>query len=502
MRSSGPWTGGRPLPPNGGTVTVTRARYSVRDVVTLMGRELPLMFIVFAALFAIGAAAAWFLIDKTYTARASLIVGLGQEYVYQPRAGDADRVEAPKIEEIVLSEIEILNSEALRRRVIAKLGMGVIEPELAARWRAATGARKAEIEAAVLKEMSSSFGVHAPPATGAIRLTYKHKQPQSASRILNTLISEYMVYRKEVFRDASSPEIARQRQEFEDRLAIANEEYETFLATNGIGDFPGDKAALTTLYGQMLTERFLVEARLREAQGRLAGLQPGLSATPSEISLNRDIDMRAPNKLAALRVERNDLLSRYRPDSQPVRDIDAKIRELEGLIAAGSTMGDRDRKMGPNPVWQDVEKSRIQTESEISSLVSRREELQRQLNSIVQRQQALTALEADYQNLAVEREVLAANVKAFATRQEDARAAGEMAAATEDNIRVVERAETPGRGESLRRVAFVAAFLLAAFTALCVGLLRVFTRPGFASAQVAERTLDLPVLATATMKSR
>jgi len=135
-------------------------------------------------------------------------------------------------------------------------------------------------------------------------------------------------------------------------------------------------------------------------------------------------------------------------------------------------------------------------------MVARREELQRSLNAIVQRQQVLTGLEADYQNLAVERDVLAENVKAFATREEQARAAGEMAAATEDNIRVVERAATPGRGESLRRVAFIAAFLFAAFTALCVGILRVFLRPGFASASVAERTLDLPVLATATMKSR
>lgn len=502
MRSSGPWTGGRPLPPGAGAGRVTRARYSVRDVVSLLGRESGTMFIVFAVLFALGAAAAWFLIDKTYTARASLIVGLGQEYVYQPRAGDADRVEAPQIEEIVLSEIEILNSEALRRRVMAKLGMGVVDPKLALAARTATRTRQVEVEARALRLMAQSFGVHAPPKTGAIRLSYKHKDPQSASKILNTLISEYLVYRKQVFRDASSPEIARQRQEFEDRLAIANEEYESFLQANGIGDFPGDKAALTTLYGAMLTERFMVEAKLREAQGRLAGLQPGLSATPPEVSLQRDVDMSAPMKLTALRVERQDLLSRYRPDSQPVRDIDAKIAELERLIASGGALGEKDRRLGANPVWQDVEKSRIQTEGEIASLVSRREELQRQLASIVARQQVLTGLEAEYQNLAVEREVLAANAKAFAAREEDSRVAGEMAAATEDNIRLVERASTPGRGESLRRIAFIGAFLFAAFTALCVGLLRVFTRPGFASSAVAERTLDLPVLATATMKPR
>lgn len=501
MRSSGPWTAGRMPPPGGGGSRLTRARYSTRDVMTLMGRESGTMLIVFALLFMLGAAAAWFLIDKTYTARASLLVGLSQEYIYQPQVGQAASGSAPLIEDVVLSEIEIINSEALKRRVIAKVGLRTIDPKLAAAWTGANPVKRAEIEAAAMRLMSQSLGIHAPPKTGAIRLSFKHKDAQAAATILNTLISEYVSYRKTVFRDGSTPAIARQRKEFEDRLMVANQEYENFLTTNGIGDFPSDKLALQTLYGAMLTERFMVEAKLREAQGRLSGLQPGLAGTPAEINLQRDIDMTGPSKLTQLRIDRQDLLSRYRPDSQPIRDIDAKIAELERLIVSGGAIGEKDRRLGANPVWQAVEQTRIQTEGEISSLVSRREELQRQITAIVQRQQELNGLEADYQNLAVEREVLAANVKAFATRQEDARSAGALAA-TEDNIRVVERAQTPGRGESLRRIAFVLAFLFAAFTAFCVGLLRVFLRPGFASSSVAERTLDLPVLATATTKAR
>jgi hypothetical protein len=42
---------------------------------------------------------------------------------------------------------------------------------------------------------------------------------------------------------------------------------------------------------------------------------------------------------------------------------------------------------------------------------------------------------------------------------------------------------------------------LAAFTALCVGLLRIFLREGFPTPGSAGRTLDLPVLASVGMKS-
>jgi len=501
MRSSGPWTGGRPLPPGAGGVRTVRVRYSAGDILGLLMRDLGTMFLVFAVLFVVGAGAAM-LLPKTYTARAALIVGLGQEYIYQPASGEAGRGSAPDIEDIVLSEVEILSSEALRRRVVAKVGLASFDPKLAAAWQAGDARKRIEIEAAAAKALGENLGIHAPPKTGAIRLTYKSKSPDSAAKILNALISEYLVYRKEVFRDSSSPELARQRQAYEVRLADANQKYDTFLEEHGIGDFPADKASLSTLYGTMLTERFMVEAKLREAQGRLAGLQPGLSQTPSEIGLQRDIDMSGPARLTALRIQREDLLSRYRPESQPVRDIDAQIAELQGLIQSGGANGDVGRRVGANPVWQAVEQTRIQTESEIASLISRRGELQRQIGAITARQQELTSLEAEYNNLAVERDVLQTNVKALATRQEEIRSASELSAASEDNIRVVERAQTPGSGESLRKIAFILAFLVAGFSALCVGLLRVFLRPGFSSAEVAERTLDIPVLATATMKSR
>ena len=48
----------------------------------------------------------------------------------------------------------------------------------------------------------------------------------------------------------------------------------------------------------------------------------------------------------------------------------------------------------------------------------------------------------------------------------------------------------------------ILAFLFAAFTALCAGLLRVFLGRRFVTAGSASRTLDLPVLAVAPSKGR
>ena len=76
-----------------------------------------------------------------------------------------------------------------------------------------------------------------------------------------------------------------------------------------------------------------------------------------------------------------------------------------------------------------------------------------------------------------------------------------LAARSNDNIRIVQRAIPPTKGKSLRKPVVVLAFLFAGFTALCAGLLAMFLRPGLPTPQSAARTLDLPVLGAASLKA-
>jgi uncharacterized protein involved in exopolysaccharide biosynthesis len=72
-----------------------RPRYGFWDLVGLLLREILLMILVFLTVFAL-AAAAVFTLKKTYTAHASLFVGIGQEYVYQPRIGETQPFNLPQ----------------------------------------------------------------------------------------------------------------------------------------------------------------------------------------------------------------------------------------------------------------------------------------------------------------------------------------------------------------------------------------------------------------------
>jgi hypothetical protein len=56
-------------------------------------------------------------------------------------------------------------------------------------------------------------------------------------------------------------------------------------------------------------------------------------------------------------------------------------------------------------------------------------------------------------------------------------------------------------GKSLKRPVALLGLFMAGFTALCVGLLRIFLREGFPTPGSAGRTLELPVLATVGLKT-
>ena len=117
------------------------------------------------------------------------------------------------------------------------------------------------------------------------------------------------------------------------------------------------------------------------------------------------------------------------------------------------------------------------------------------------RQARLTALESENATLAGNREVLTANIREFQQRESQSRADNALVAAGADNVTVIERAQPPSTGKSLKAPALAAVFLFAAFTALCIGLLRIFSRRGFATPDSVRRTLDMPVLAVAPAKA-
>ena len=511
MSSDGVWTHvphdppprGRPASGATGYTAdwASRPKYAPTDFVTLLWRERWLMLVVFLVILAIGGGAA-FLMKKTYSAHASILVRLGQEYVYEPRAGDAGRGAVPNTDQMIQSETEILTSSELRLRAIQSVGLGRVYPALAAKYAAADPAGKRKILEEAAESMFKDLTIQTAPDTSVIRLSYDNPDPDVAARVLNALLEQYLIYRRTVLLDGTSSALGKEQGIFETRLGEADAAYQAFLDNNGIGDFASQKTSLATMQSQIETQKYATEAQLQDRISRLAALDQQLGGISPEIGLYRDVSTVASDKLAALKLERESLLSRYKPDAQPVKDIDAQIAQLSAGVAAGRTQADGAKRYGVNPVYQTLQTEKIQLTAEVAALKQTQAVLGSQVEQINQRLMKMSALEPQFTALSRDRDLLQANVRDFQQKAEQDQAARQIAGTTNDTIRIVERAQAPSKGTSLKKPVFILAFLFAGFTALCAGLLRMFLRPGLPTPASASRTLGLPVLATAGVKGR
>ena len=495
MSYSSTWVSG--AGPAGGD-WAARPRYTAGDVGALLWRDRFLMIAVFAVLLAIGLGIA-LTIKTRYPAHASLLVRLGPEYVYQPNVGDAARGAIPTNDQLVQSEVEILNSQELRRRVIDELGMAGVIPSRAKAYAAAPAARKVQLREQAATAMGTNLKVDTAPDSDVVRVTYTDTDPARAALVLNRLLDDYMAYRASVLQGPSQPVLDLEIKTFGDQLAQADADYVKFLADNAITDFDADKISLNALQSSLTDESYRVQARLREIGGRLGEIGRQIAAVSPEIKLYHDTDPQAANKLLQLQIDRQDLLSRYTAASQPVKAIDEKIASLQTLMARGAAQAQGTSRVGVNPLYQTVQTEQIQLNAEGASLKDRQAALTDQLAQIVARRQKLNELEPQYLALTRNRTLLQDDIKGLIQKKQEADAQG-LSDHARGAVRIVERPTPPANGKSLKKPILMLAAVFAAFTALCVSLARLFTRRGFPTAASASRTLDLPVLASAGYK--
>jgi len=473
--------------------STVRPRYGFFDVVGLLFRELPVMVVIFLLVFAIGTAAILTL-KKSYTAKASVYAGAGSEYVYQPRVGASERSQPLEADAIAGSEAQILGSLEVKRRAVRAVGADtVLGPN-------ASGTA-AEKESAALKVLDSSLGVATTAGSAIISVSYKSDDAVRAAQVLNAVVDQYLVQRRVVFRDRTTPALAQQREAFESDLNTADQAYAAFMQSNDIGDFATAKATLAATYQTTYAEALSLRAQLNQASQRLSTLEVQLAQQPAEVVLQQDLNVSAQDQILQLRTQREALLSRYTPDAQPVKDIEQQIADLQAYVATGTTVGAREVRTGPSTIFTEIETARITAAADRDGLSARMAVANGQLGQIRSRQAELTRLESTNANLAGNREVLTANIRDFQQRESAARADSALVAAGADNVTVIERAEAPTKGTSLKAPLLALVFLFAGFTALCAGLLRVFTRRGYTTPASTGRTLEMPVLAVAPMKA-
>ena len=289
----------------------------------MLWAERALVLTVGAVICALGLVLA-LLAPKNYTARAELLVRLGEEYVYQPTAGGAGAGATPDMQAIVNAEMRMIGSGAVVRRTIADVGIARLYPDIAA--SPVSDARKL---AAAERAFAEHLTIETAPQTPAIGLSFEHRNPEIAARALNALIDQYLGYRRDVLVGGEFDALTQQSAEIDTRAADASRALAEFLTANEIGDFESELAATATRAADAEAQMLTAQAARREAEARAGALRTRVDTAPAEIELYSESDAR--RQLVEAQMEREQLLSRYQDDALPVREVDRRIAQLDGV---------------------------------------------------------------------------------------------------------------------------------------------------------------------------
>lgn len=464
---------------------------SLVDLIALIWGERFWVLGVGAAICALGLALA-LIAPRTYTARAELLVRLGEEYVYQPTLGGAAAGATPDMASVVNAEMRMIGSGAVVRAAIEEVGLGRLYPEIAA----APGSQARKLSAAE-RAFSESLALETAPQTPAIALSFKHKNADIAAAALNALVDQYLERRRTLLVGGEYEALAQQSAEMNTRVSAASAALSEFLSAHDIADFDAEMTALATRAADAETQLFDAQARQREAEARVAALRSQLQAEPEQIALYAESDAR--RDLVAAQMERQELLSRYQDDAPPVREVDRRIAQLEGFLAGGDPASVTRR--GPNPVRQAIATQLYDTDAEARAQRGRAAALVQQREEVRTRLEEMRALEPQFRQLAREKSILDATAQSFAQRAEEARGYSELLGRSTDSISQVERASPPTQGKSLRMPIALVTVLLAGLAALTTGLVRGLMKRSFPTPQAAARALDAPLLAVAPLTS-
>ena len=423
-------------------------------------------------------------IKRKYMADASIFAQAGAEHIYNPVTGSTRSGVNITADQITLTEAAFIKNPATVDKVIYQMfamdeagetkGDG-FAPKLYDKWKQAPDYKRADRWNDIVKLVNMSFTVTPVAKSSIINLEYKHVDGEIAVKTLTAFIGAYLELRNEIFVSEASGLIGEQLVLAEDQLSAIDKKIQSILNKNGIAEFETERLG-SQKHSQLL------RTQLDALRGNIARVEAALAVTEDQLrntepTIDLQITDRASQRLAQAELERRQLLAKYLPTSNVVRNKEAEISEIREQISDNGGRAVGGRRVGPNTVYQALATVRNTHQATADSLREQEIVLHAQLKTSNAKVKSMRVLGPKYQNLLREKTTLEERVKGLNAKEQSAFAKKEQQDAHADNIKVISYPTRARKGRNMQKISFALAILFSLFTVFMFALLRVFLDP-------------------------
>ncbi|MBL8330139.1 MAG: hypothetical protein JNJ71_14950 [Rubrivivax sp.] len=431
-----------------------------------------------------------------YTSEAALLLRLGREYIYTPEVGDA-QTGAPMAydrEQTLMAEARILSSRDLKEKVIDKLGLGRIYPNLA------DGDAAPRREAAVLA-FERALQADLLKGSNLMQVSFTHPNPQIAAQVLSELIDAYLAKRSVIFASAGHGTAEADFIKRTIQLNAAEERIATLKRERGIRAFGEEQTLLLAQRNALEQKQSDTTLALSQSSSRAQALRAAVASASGDVTLSSETQRSEAmdsgrRTLLDLRLKERDLSSRFAETHPSVVDVRADIARTEDFLRELESRPVRTQKTGRNPTRDVAESELLRSQAEQKQAAAGAAVLSRQREQLDQRLATFADSERELQALERERRLAESNYEAAAKRWRDELALEELDRKRRSNVSIVQPPLVPLKGTSIAPLILVVGTVLSLGAAALVAFLSALWRDTFLSPEQVERELGIPVLAS------
>ena len=422
-----------------------------------------------------------------YEAKAQILMKMGRENLYIPPSSTSKVINFNRDNQIN-SEIELLKSRSLAENVIKFLGPETIYKNL-------------DHKGTVLK-FQNSLSVEGIKKSDVITVSFKHKDPEMAAKIVNTLANAYLEEHLLVHKNPQSYNFFEdQSQVLKAKLEQSEAALETFKKQNRVTALDEQQKLLLKHIADLNAELNQTLGREAETKNRMLQTRQQLDKTPETILQDKEVDhnpiliSNLEARLVELRLKEKQLLIKYTPQNRLVKNVKEEIKMVQEQVAQNEKKQYGKSRVGLNTTYQRLQEELFRNQAEGKALAAKREIQNTQLTDYQGKLEQLNQMEVKLNQLEQSVDVNRQNYRLYLAKFEESRISDAMDNKKMANVSLMQSALTPLKPISPKVLPnIVVAIFLGGFGGLGLALFREYLDDSLEKPEDVEKELQLPVL--------
>lgn len=384
--------------------------------------------------------------------------------------------------------IGLLASHDLHRQVVARIGATILYPGLDD--EAAADAFSRDLNAFQRQEDS-------------VEITFDNRDPAVAARALAITLDVLGEQRARVLEESGRGALDQQEAAYKRALAEAHRRLDDYRQRNRVWSGEEERRQFLAQRGEMAGDLQRTLNSQNELAARMRSLKNQMAQVPSTVMPEQPTDHYkvvddAKARLLELQLKEQELLSKYREDSQFVTTVREEIGRVKTFINEMTASMNQRNKPASNDLYVELSKELVRAETQMNSLDGRRAALETQLAQMDQHMEEMNNSDHELRGL----QQAVADGEANLRRIEEARVSQTVGAAAQGiGLSVIQAPHPPIHPiQPNPRLYFALALPLGLLGGIAAAAMAEALSGSFGTPADVERRLGLPVLAALPLK--